>query len=182
MDSNMRSIFLHLLNVIDLETSREKIPYNAAWLSAVLQPALTNSWCAVSTAVNPLWVTSGLAVPTWACIFSDMIHDVLDPVTMLAQWLWNSGNNLVCYNPRPRPWRNLYLDEARNFYCTLSLYRGSSADSLWAVCWADICNRTLADGLAGDITCDILFLVSFIFFPLSYQNLNFLSGKLMFFW
>jgi hypothetical protein len=109
----MRSIFLHLLNVIDLVTSREKILYNAAWLSAVLQPALTHNWCAVSTAVNPLWVTSGLAVPTWACIFSDMIHDVLDPVTLLAQWLRNRGNNLVCWIPRPRPWRNLYLDEAR---------------------------------------------------------------------
>jgi hypothetical protein len=112
MDSNLRLIFLHLLNVMNLETSQEKIPYNVAWLSAVLQPALTHSWCTVSTAVNPFWVTSGLAFPTSACISSDMIHDVLDPVTLLAQWLRNSGNNLVCCIPWPRPWRKLYLDEA----------------------------------------------------------------------
>jgi len=43
--------------------------------------------------------------------------------------------------------------------------------------WTEIYNRTLAEGLAGDITCDIVFLVSFFFFSLSYQNLNFLSGK-----
>jgi hypothetical protein len=72
MDSNLRSIFLHFLSVMNFETSREKFPYNAAWFSAVLQPALPNSWCAVSTAVNPIWVTSGVAVPTSACIFSDM--------------------------------------------------------------------------------------------------------------
>jgi hypothetical protein len=42
MDSNLRSIFLHLLNVMNLETSREKIPYNVAWLSAMLQPALAH--------------------------------------------------------------------------------------------------------------------------------------------
>ena len=91
----------------------KKFLYNAAWLSATLPPALTHSWWAVGTGVNPLWVTSGLAVPTSACVFSDMIHDVLDPVTLLAQWLRNSGNNLVCCIPWPRPWRSLYLDEAR---------------------------------------------------------------------
>jgi hypothetical protein len=48
------------------------------------------------------------------------------------------------------------------------------------VFWTDICKRTLAEGLAGDIICDIIYLVSFFFFSLSYQNLNFLSGKPIF--
>jgi hypothetical protein len=35
------------------------------------------------------WVSLGWAIPASDCICSDMTHDVLDPVTVLAQWLRN---------------------------------------------------------------------------------------------
>lgn len=56
-------------------------------------------------------------------------------------------------------------------------------DSLWAVFWTHICNGTLADGLAGytRITCDIVFIVSFFFFFLSYKYLSFLQGRPIFY-